>query len=75
MKYVLPQISNEDQLIWEPACRELEQLIRSTRHYHLKNAYKAVEFRNYTILYRISDKITYFSKFQICNLFFLYFMI
>lgn len=36
LKYVLPQISNEDQLIWEPACRELEQLIRSTRHYHLK---------------------------------------
>ena len=35
LKYV-PQISNEDQLIWEPVRRELEQLIRSTRHYHLK---------------------------------------
>ncbi|MBS6182847.1 MAG: hypothetical protein KH921_18950, partial [Erysipelotrichaceae bacterium] len=36
LKHVLTQISSEDQLIWEPACRELEQLIRSTRHYHLK---------------------------------------
>ena len=36
LKHVITQISSEDQLIWEPACRELEQLIRSTRHYHLK---------------------------------------
>ena len=36
LKHVITQIYSEDQLIWEPACRELEQLIRSTRHYHLK---------------------------------------
>ncbi|MCR0326618.1 hypothetical protein MKA58_04340 [[Clostridium] innocuum] len=36
LKHVLPVISNEDRLLWEPAQQQMEQLIRQTKHYHLK---------------------------------------
>lgn len=36
LKNVLSVITSDDHLLWEPACRQLERLVRITRHYHLK---------------------------------------